>query len=184
MALQSLALDTNAVLSAVQISASLSDADIASINALIADDQAVISANLGPSASAIQGAVIFTGNSTTPQIASVSVTTPSGQSMSAIPVGSALFGPGLSPGTRVTAIGALGTVSITPAPTAASTGGTFIATTTRPESVLQRNGILTLPNRGQLKLLPGDVVGVGPTGEVFVLPKTVTTVANSKWNLT
>jgi len=173
-------------LTAVTFSASLSASDLAAVNASISDDQAILSNSLGPNSGAIQGGIIFNAVATTGvgTLLSTSIASPSTATIAAITPGQYVFGFGLAPGTRVTQVGAASTVHISPAPVTNVTGY-FVAVGTKQAAAgaFQSNGFLNVPNRGVLKVLPGDVVATGPSGEVILLPKLAISFAGSPWIL-
>lgn len=188
MATQTLRLSTTQLgtLTAVTVSPSLAIADVAAINAGISDDQAILSTSLGPAASAIQGGIVFTGVTTTTlsSITSVAIASPSGSNVTGITAGQYLFGFGLAPGTRVLTTPAAGatTIEIDQAPLTGQSSGSFIAVGDRTNAAgAFANGFVNIPNRGVLKVLPGDVVATGPSGEVFVLPALAVNWAGSPW---
>ena len=190
MATQTLTLRTPTIgtLTAVQITSSLSAADVASINQGISDDQAIVSTSKGASAATIQSAVIFSGLTTT-ALASISVITnltPSGVSVAnSVRPGHFVYGVGIAPGTTVLSVSASGTVNLSSVPLA---GGSsyFIVCGNRIPGCFSLQGYLNVPNRGVLKLLQGDVVATGPAGEVIVIPATALPAVypGSLWVLT
>lgn len=160
---------------AIQMSATSPPAiaDIASINQGIVDDQSIISTSLGvPSAAVIQGGIIFTGSisgAAATTITSFSATSPAGATIGQINAGMTVTGPGLSPGTKV--ISATGTtITLDRGAVAAATTQTYVVARAF-QGGLSMN-VLTIPNRGTLKLLPGDVVALDVYGFPYVIPAT------------
>lgn len=187
MATQTLNL-TNAgigTLTAIQFSHGVSAADIASVSKGVSNDQLIISVDKGPSASTIQGGIIFGGETTTAAstLTSVSIASPSGATIASIAVGQQVYGYGIAPGTTVQSVGTT-TLGLSSAPLTAQSSGYFIASGGQNPSALVTNGLLTIPNRGQLKLLDGDVVATGPSGEVIVVPALAINFPGSPWTLT
>lgn len=188
MATQTLKLSTTAIgtLTAVQVSASLSAADTASINQGIIDDQAIVSStSFGASASAIQGGIIFTGVTTTTlsTITSVSIVSPSGATIAALAAGQQLTGFGLTPGTTVLSVGTT-TIQMSTAPLTGQSSGAFIAVQNSMKSCFGNPTYITIPNRGVLKLLPGDVVAKDQSGWPIVVSKEAIAWQGSPWILT
>lgn len=189
MATQTLRLSTTSLgaLTAVTFSAALSTADIASISNGISDDQAILSTSKGPAATALYGGVVLTGQTTTTltTITGVSISAPSGAAITGITAGQYLYGFGLAPGTRVLTTPAAGATTITmdQAPLTGQTSGSFIAVGSRTNAAgaFATGGFLNVPNRGVLKVLPGDVIATGPSGEVILLPSLAINWAGSPW---
>lgn len=188
MATQTLRLSTTQLgtLTAVRFSASLAIADLAAVEQSIADDQAIRSIDLGPAAATIQGGVIFGGVTTTTlsSISTVSINSPTTAGVQAITAGQYVYGFGIAPGTRVLETPTAGqtTIQLSTAPLTGQSGY-FIAVGNRAAGVFQTNGFLNIPNRGVVKVLPGDVVAVGPSGEVILLPKLAIDFPGSPWIL-
>lgn len=171
-------------LTAVQFSAGLPIADLAAVEQSIADDQAIRSSSLGPAASSLQGGIIFGGVTTTTlsSIVSISLASPATATIEAVTAGQYVYGFGIAPGTRVLETPAAGTTTIqlSTAPLA-GIDGHFIAVGNRLAGCFQTNGFLNIPNRGVVKVLPGDIVAVGPSGEVFLLPQLAIDFPGSPW---
>jgi len=173
-------------LTAVQFSASLSAADVATIDQLIADDAAALTQP--ENASPLQAAVVFTADSTTTALSgltSVSVASPSGATIANIKPGQWLYGPGIPAGSQV--LSASGTTihfSGTDKPTAVQTGATFFAVGRKMDGCFNTMGQLTIPNRGVLKVYPGDVVAVDPSGWPILLSAWSVGYSGTCWVLT
>lgn len=186
MATHLLGTNANNTLTAVQWTPSISDADLATINQLIADDQALISSQLGPSAATIQAGIVMSGTTSngTNTITTTTVSSPTGALLSGL-AGSYLYGLniGIPAGTRVASVSGT-TVTMTANAGAAAGTGTFFAIGKILPNQFQRQGLLWIPNRtlgGPISLLPGDYVGVGPAGEVVILPKQAIAYSGSGW---
>lgn len=188
MAVQGLTLYSTQIgtLPAVAFSASLAVADLAAIEQSIADDQAIVSNSLGPNASAIQGGVIFHAVSTTSltTLTSTSIASPSTATIAAITAGQYVYGYGIAPGTRILATGSGNTLHLSSAPTTGVSGGYFIAVGNRLAGCFSSNGFLNIPNRGVVKVFPGDVVAVDQSGWPILVSKEALAFAGSPWRLT
>lgn len=190
MATHTLKLSTASLggLTAVQVSAALAAADVATIDQSIADDQAIVSMNLGPSASTIQAAIIFTADITTTQMSgltNVSISTPATATIASIRPGQWIYGPSIPTGQQV--LSASGTtihMTGTDTPTAVATGNTYFVTGRRLAGSFSTNGELFIPNRGVLKLFPGDYVAVDNSGWPILLSAESVAYANSSWIFT
>jgi hypothetical protein len=190
MATQTLTLRTSAIgtLTALQFSGNMAAADVASIDQGISNDQAIVSTSKGPAGTAIQGAVIFGGASVsgTAAITGFSLASPASATIASITAGQYVYGLGIAPGTQVLNVGALSTINLTKSPTITQASTYFIAAGSSIPGAFSSYGWLNVPNRGCLKLLPGDVVATGPAGEVIVVPQTAlpTVFPGSLWVLT
>lgn len=154
--------------------ANLSAADLASVEQSIANDQAILSVNLGPAATTIQGGTILNTVTASAQTTLATISVFSGPALTSIQAGYYVYGTGIAPGTVVTTAPAANatTLAISQA-TTATVSSTVVIVPTRLADMLSPNGWLTLPGgRGQVQLLPGDKVCVTPMGSVFVLPAT------------
>lgn len=188
MATKTLRLLTSSLgtLTAVQVSSSLSAADMASINQSILDDQAIVSStSFGPSAAAIQGGIIFAGTTTTSlsTITSPSIASPTGVTVSGIRVGQQVSGYGLASGTTVVSV-STNTIQLSAAPTVGQNSGYFIAVQNSQKSNFANPTYLTIPNRGTLKVLPGDVVAYDSSGWPILVSKEAIAWLGSQWVLT
>jgi len=189
MATKTLTLSTTSIgsLVAVQISAGLAIADTAAINQRIVDDQAIVSStSFGPSAAAIQGGIIFAGTTTTSisGITSPSVASPTGATVSMIGIGQQVVGFGLAAGSTVTSIGPNNTVQLSAAPVTGVSSGYFTAVANAQRSDFANPTYVTIPNRGVLKVLPGDVVAVDQSGWPILVSKQAIASPGSPWILT
>lgn len=188
MATQLLSLETAFLngLTAVQFSASLSAADIGTMEQLVVDDLAV--RQQAQSASPIQAGIVFTANVTTTALSgltSVSVASPSGATIANIQPGQWLYGPGVPAGAQV--ISASSTTihfSGTDTPTTVQTGGYYFTIGKKMAGCINTQGQLVVPNRGVLKVLPGDVIAVDPSGWPILLSQQAIDYAGTAWVLT
>lgn len=148
-------------------------ADMAALKDGIVDDQTLINSQLAvPSGAAVQAGIVFVGDTTTDStsLTNFVVTTPSTATIGQLVVGSHISGPGIQPGTRVTAAAST-TVTLSLPAYKGRTGETYICTPT-PLSGGLANGTLTIPNRGVLKVLPGDYVFLDVYGFPYLAPAT------------
>lgn len=189
MATRLLQLSTAALtgLTCVQVSSSLSSADVATMSQLIANDQVLGSMNLAvPSGTTVQSALVLSGTTSNGAntITSTTVSSPSGGLLSGI-VGSTLYGLniGIPAGTTVVSVSGTTVTMSANATSAAGTGTVFAAGSTLPGSFSQ-NGQLFVPNRGVVKLFPGDWVAVDSSGFPIVLSANAVAYANSSWKVT
>ncbi len=160
----------------------LSASDVAAIDGSITNDGAFGAvtgrAETGPTA------MIGTGNthSNTTLDTLVSV---SGAPVSQIQVGDIVFGPGIPTETFVQAVSGGGTsITLSKAATA-TTAGINVAIVRNPATQpygLSQGGLLTIPHRGFLKVLPGDVVALDPAiGFPYLIPANAINIAGSIW---
>lgn len=188
MATQLLTLETAffSGLTAVEVSASLSAADVATIEQLIANDQAV--RQLSESAAPLQAGIVFTADAATTALSgltSVTLSSPSGATIANIQPGQWLYGPGVPAGAQV--LSASGTTihfTGSDTPTQTVSGGYYFAIGQRMAGCFNREGLLIVPNRGVLKMMPGDVVAVDPSGWPILLSAQALAYAGTCWSLT
>lgn len=177
---------TNATTSLVALpawSAALAATDLANIAAAITDDLN-FGAVLGQPGSGVK-AVLATGsthtNTTLDTLAAVS-----GAPLSQIQVGDLVLGAGIVPGTFVSIVNSATAVTLSQAATATA-AAVRIAIVRQAMTVpgaLQRDGRLFVPNRGILKVLPGDIVAVDNLGFPYLIPGNAIAYAGSLWTLT
>lgn len=183
MALQTLGTDATTSLNALSAwAASLSDADIALISEGIANDAAFASILAGWSAGPT--AVIGTGSTHTNTTLD-SLVRVSGAALAQVAVGDLALAADIPPGTFVTAKASTTSVTLSQAATGtnAAQSVAFVRPTRGPG--LGRNASLVIPNRGILKVLPGDIVGVDPiTGWPILVSAAALSTAGSVWNIT
>jgi hypothetical protein len=155
-------------LTAVQITSGTSISDFAAIANGVIDDQQIVRYRGG---AAVQAGIIFTGsiaaNGAT-SITSFTLLSPSTASISAITAGMLVSGPGLAPGTRVlTATGT--TITLDRASYSAATTQKYVAVGGKLSGGVNQY-ILTVPNRGTLQILPGDVLALDNLGFPYLIP--------------
>ncbi len=139
---------------------------------------------LGPSAAVIQPAIIFTGTTSgaaATSITSFSATSPAGATISQIVAGMTVAGPGLAPGTQVLSTSGT-TITLDRGTVAGATTQTFVATMTNIGGFDGK--LLTIPNRGVLRLLPTDYVFIDIYGFPYVVPATSVGGAGFPWTFT
>lgn len=163
---------------------SISYADLASISNAITDDT-IFGAVLGQPQSGVK-AVLATGsthaNTTLDTLAGVS-----GPPLSQILVGDLVLGAGIVPGTFVSIPPGGGTsVTLSQAATG-NAAGVRVAFARAAATILgdlSRNAQLFFPNRGILKILPGDIIAVDNLGFPYLIPGNTIGYAGSLWTLT
>ena len=170
--------------------ASLSDADVASMTQCIVDDQKIINTvQYGAGYTTLQvGSLLSAATSTTSLSTLTSVALGSGPALTANIIGSFVSGPGITPGTTVTSITGSGsnfTLGISAAPQIGQVNVPMILSQSPPTNWYFKNGLLVIPNRGTLQLLPGDVLAVDRnTGWPFVLSSNSINAPGSPWVVT
>lgn len=159
-------------------------ADIAAIDMSICNDAAFGALISGQSAgpTAMLGTGNTHSNTTLDTLARVS-----GAPVAQIQVGDLVLGPGIPPATFVQAVSGGGT-SVTLTNAASATAAINVAIVRNPASVpfgVSPQGLITFPNRGVLKILPGDIVALDPTiGFPYLIPTNAISVQGSIWTLT
>ncbi len=158
-------------------------ADIAAIDQSICDDTSFGALSGGQSAGPV--GVLGTGNthSNTTLDTLVGVT---GAPLTQIQVGDLILGPGIPAGTFVQVAPGAGT-SLTMSKAATATAAISVAIVRNPAQKslgLSPNGLLTIPNRGVLKLLPGDFPAIDHMGFPYLIPANAVAYAGSDWTLT
>jgi hypothetical protein len=141
-----------------------SEADIAAIAQLILDPH-----------NAKQG-VVPTGTTTT---SSASVTSLS--SVAGIRAGMWIFGAGIPPGTTVVSVGASSLVMSAAITGSGSGGVNLLIVPQGPTNGFSKMGLLYVPNRGVLKVYPGDMVGVDASGFPILVAAEAIAFANTSW---
>jgi len=162
-------------------SAALAAADIADIGQSIANDAAFASILSGGSAgpTAVKATGASHSNTTLDTLVVGVVSAPLAQ----IQVGDLVIGGAIAPGTFVTALPTSTSVTLSKA-ALATASPTYVVFIRRPPPALDRNGILTLPGgRGQIKLLPGDIVAIDNLGWVIVVSGASISYTGSFWDL-
>jgi hypothetical protein len=185
MALRSLGTNANNSLVALSAwSSALANADFANIENAIIDDL-IFGSVLGQPQSGVK-AVLATGsthaNTTLDTLAAVS-----GPGLAQIQVGDLALGAGIVPGTFVSAKPTGTSVTLSQAATG-NAAGVRVAFARVVASIgggdLSRDGRLFVPNRGILKILPGDIIAVDNIGFPYLVPATSIGYAGSVWTLT
>lgn len=147
----------------------LAPADLAAIAASIADDQDMPVFGTGT-----------THANTTLDTLVASVGSPS---LAAIQIGALVLGVGIVPGTFVSRKPTATSVTLSQAATG-NAGGVRIAFVTPGafgKGAFSFNGQLYVPNRGALKILPGDVVAIDNTGWPILVSAGSVAYAGSLW---
>lgn len=159
-------------------------ADVAQIQQGIVDDQAIISALLAtPSATTIQAGLIFTASLAAAPVVtltSVTFTSPAGAAIAQVAAGMVVSGPGLAPGSKVISTTST-TIVVDRNSVASATAQTYICAVTFQGGFDGK--LLTIPNRGVLKVLPGDVVFLDNFGFPYLAPAT-SLGATGPWTFT
>lgn len=174
-------------LTCVQFSASLAAADVATMDQKIADDQELSSMSLvGPTGTALQNAIVFTADTVTTALSgltSVQVSSPTGATISNIRPGNWIYGPNIPAGAQVLSVGTTSIHLTSPSdtPTANAAQSTYFVVGRRLPGSFSQNGELFVPNRGVLKMFPGDTIAVDASGFPFLLSKASITYAGSSW---
>lgn len=187
MATKSVKLSTTSLgtLVGVTASAGLAIADVAAISALIADDQKIVSSTaLGASGTSLFGGVVLNGITTTTlsTITNVSIAQPSTATIAALTAGTPIFGFGIAPNTFV--LSATGTtITMNQAPTSGQNTGYFTAVRNFMGTPFDGR-FLVIPNRGVLKVLPGDVAAVDQSGWPILLSKNAINFLGTPWSVT
>lgn len=166
--------------------ASLTDADVAALNQAIVPDIKIYPVNPNTGASTVQVGTIVTATVTTTLTTMTSVALGSGPALTSNLVGSFINGQGIAGGTTVRSISGSGTnftITMSQAPTSGVVGGSYLITQKDMNGYYQKNGWLTIPGRGQLKVMPGDVVFIDPSGWPILLSYSAMTWAGTIWKL-
>jgi hypothetical protein len=163
--------------------ASLLIADVAAIGQAISDDSRIATILYG-GGGAGPTAVLATAttNATTALSVLASV---SGSPISAIRAGDLVLGDGVIPGTFVTIYGGSTTATLSQATTASAalTKLIFVRPGTNPDISLD-GAQLFIPQRGVLKVLPGDIVAVDNTGWPILVSGASIGYSGTDWTLT
>lgn len=154
----------------------LTQADLATIDSGIVDDDKILSQAKGPSAAALRPGITVTATTTklSATMSSVTILTPSTAPIGAIQPGMFVSGVGLSPGTRVKSISGT-TITLdrnAVATPSAAQGNTFVISQ-GPMFGQLSNGWLTYPGgRGALRVFPTDVIALDIMGFCYLIPAT------------
>jgi hypothetical protein len=184
MALRTLGTNSTTILNALSAwSAVLTPADIAAISQAITSDFQFASV-LGGYNSNPTG-ILATGVTHTSTLLDTLVAT-GGGALATINVGDMVLGAGIVPGTTVQAKPSASSVTLSQA----ATGSTairvaFIRPYDNPLVGLDpASAQLVIPNRGILKVLPGDVAAIDNTGWPILISGASIGYAGSQWTLT
>jgi hypothetical protein len=180
-------LGTNSTTSLVALSAwatSLTNADFANMADAITDDLQ-FGTVLGQPQAGVK-AVLATGSTHASTLLDTLVAV-SGPGLAQIQVGDLVLGAGVVPGTFVAAKPTGTSVTLSQAATGNAAGvrvafARFVAGTGSGD--ITRDGRLFVPNRGILKVLPGDIIAIDNIGFPYLVPATSIGYAGSLWNLT
>lgn len=171
MATGTLGTTSTTALTAVAYSPSpnvLLPADMASIQQGIIDDLDAV---------ATGGGVLTTGDTHT------STTLDTIASMTRIAAGMYVLGVGIPPGTIATAVNVGGSaVTLSQAATASAASVDLIFVPQTYPDAFAFNGLLFIPRRGVLQVLPGDVVAIDNTGWPILVSANSIAYAGSLWN--
>jgi hypothetical protein len=146
-------------------------ADVAQIDGLIADDKQLLNAGV------IGSATASNGNNT---LTSVSIAT---GSFSQIQKGQWAYGPGIPGGTQVVSTSGS---SVVLSGNYVGGGGSitvFFLGSRLPDS-FSKNNLLYVPNRGVLRIHPGDAVGVDASGWPILVSAEALAYSASSWTFT
>jgi hypothetical protein len=168
MATHTLGTKSSSSLVAVQYSTTLLAADVATLNAQVLDDQYVQNA-------AVIGTCSTHSNTT--------LDTFSAGTLAGIPLGAFIIGSGIPAGAIVVAKGAT-SLTLSAAATATASGVHIVVALQPFQNAFSLLGTLYVPNRGYLNLLPNDYIGVGPSGEIILVPNEAVAYAGSAWTFT
>ncbi len=158
----------------------LTEADLAAIAASITNDRkfASILSGFGPGPTGVIGT--GTTHTTTSLTAVTGVT---GAAIGSIKLGDLVLAADIPPGTFVAAIAAGGaTITLSQAATGSNVAENIAIVRPNPPGV-GRAGQLLIPNRGILKVLPGDIVAVDNTGWPILVSGAAIGYAGSQWTL-
>lgn len=163
-------------------SQALSAADMAAISMSITDDSAFATILSGYGAGAT--GVLATGSSHSNTTLDTLVST-GGAALASIQVGDLVLKADVPAGTFVTAVSGGGTsVTLSQAATGTNSQRCAFARLTPQEIGLSPQGLLTIPKRGVLKIIPGDIVAVDNTGWPILVSGAAIGYAGSQWTLT
>jgi hypothetical protein len=161
-------------------SAVMLPADVAAIGDAILSDQAISTLSGGAGATAVIDTASTHSNTTLDTLVRVS-----GAALAQVAVGDLVLGVGIPLGTFVTAKASSVSVTLSAAATTTAAGVNVIfARPGEGPEIDQAAQILTIPGRGQLKVLPGDVIAVDASGWPILVSGAAIAVAGSNWTLT
>jgi hypothetical protein len=166
MATVTLGTNATTTLTALAFSYSNAAADTATIDQSILDDQLLLNAGVTFTA---------TTNST------ATLGTFSAGALAKIQKGYYIIGSGIPVGTVVASKGAT-TLVLSAAATASASAVKMIAIPTTYPGAFARMGLLYVPNRGVLKVLPGDYVGVDASGWPILVSAEAIAYTGTSWS--
>lgn len=182
MALQTLGTTTTTILRALPAwSASLSQADIASIGQTISGDRqfASIISGYGPGATAVLATGSTHSNTTLDTLVGIS-----GAPLTQIAVGDLVIGAGIPPATYVQALVSSTSVTLSAAATASASIRVVFRRRMGQPLVSLADGELHVPGRGVLKILPGDIIAIDNLGWPILVSAASINYAGSQFVLT
>ena len=152
----------------------LSAADLAAIAASITGD--------GHFAATNPTGILATGSThTNTTLDTLSAT--AGGPLATIQIGDLVLGVGIPPGTFVVAKPSGTSVTLSQAATASASIRVGIIPVTGQSNRLSFNQLLSIPGRGVIKVLPGDIVAIDNTGWPIVVSAASIAYAGSLWHL-
>lgn len=185
MALHTLGTTSTTALNAVTFhpSPSLAPADLAAINETITNDGTIAANTHIPSAGPT--AVLATGTTHGTATLDTLVST-GGSPLASIIQGALVLGVGVVPGTYVEGFNnsAKTSLALSQATTGSAAGVNIAIVPPGPAGAFSFNGLLYVPNRGVLKVLPGDVVAVDNAGWPILVSKASIGYAGTLWDFT
>ena len=163
-------------------SAALAAADVAAIGQSILNDGELASILSGYSAG--RTAIEATGTTHSNTTLDTLVARAGSPPLTQINIGDLVLGVGIVPGTFVSAKPTGTSVTLSQAATAGASGVSIIfARLNRQRPFLSlADGILYVPQRGTLKVLPGDYIAIDNTGAVILVPGNAVGYAGSLWS--
>ena len=186
---------TNATtsLTGLTLVSGMSDIDVATINGLIFDDTVVQSPNLNPNAAIVGAGIVMNGLTNSSAningITSVTVTGLTGTTIASLKPGMPIIGPNIAGGTTIQSIATGAVTSVITlsqnllASASNTTKGTFLSVPYVQPDFLTKNGMFNFPGgRGQIKLLPGDRVGVDASGWPIIVSGASLAYTGTSWS--
>jgi hypothetical protein len=156
----------------------VSAADIAAFAQSVLDDSvlATLLSGYGPGISALLATATTHGNTSLTAITRVS-----GAALAQVHVGDLVLGDGIAPGTFIQVTGGSTTATLSQA-TVSSTAGVKIIIARPGPPALGAEGLLVIPKRGILKVLPGDFPALDNTGWPILVSGASVGYAGSDWS--
>lgn len=166
MATHTLGTKSSSTLTALLYATSLAEADVATLNGLAVDDQLLLNAG-----------ILFTA--TTNSTAALTAISPSGAAIQ----GMQIWGSGIPAGTIATVASGT-TATLNQAATSGASGVKMFALPQALFNMFSKQGLLYVPNRGVLTILPGDYVAVDASGWPILVSKEAVAYTGSSWTFT